>query len=108
MDLFGPRSVTSLYLITPDSKGKSNDSANCEKHIEDVLERYETDDILTSFSTLQQYCKSQRQGTDAYNEFVYLQEELTTKMYRILSKVNTKMSKFYNGTTPWSPQIQTH
>ena len=29
-------------------------------------------------------------------------------MHKIGSKVDTKMSKFYNGTTPWSPQIQTH
>ena len=29
-------------------------------------------------------------------------------MHKIRSEVDSNMSKFYNGTTPWSPQIQTH
>ena len=87
------------------SKVKSNNPANHEIYIEDVLERFKTDDILTSFSTLQQYCESQRQGVDVYDEIVYLHKELTKKMHKIRSEVDIKMSKFYNGTTPWSPQI---
>ena len=37
----------------PVSKVKSNDPANCEKYIEDVLVQFEADDILLSFGTLQ-------------------------------------------------------
>ena len=29
-------------------------------------------------------------------------------MHQIRSEVDSKLSKFYNGSTPWSPQIQTH
>ena len=29
-------------------------------------------------------------------------------MHKIHSEVDSNISKFYNGTTPWSPQIQTH
>ena len=82
---------------------KSNNPANREKYIEDVLERYETDDIITSFSTLQQYCESQRQSVDVYDKIVYLHKELAKKMHKIRSEVDTKMSKFYDSTTPWSP-----
>ena len=58
-------------FCAPVSKVKSNNPVNCEKHIEDTLERYKTDDILTSFSTLQQYCESQCQGVNVYNKIVY-------------------------------------
>ena len=60
----------------PVSKVKSNDPANREKYIEDILERYKTDDILTSFRTLQQYCESQGQGVDVCDKIVYLHKEL--------------------------------
>ena len=29
-------------------------------------------------------------------------------MHQIRSEVDSKLSKFYNGSTPWSPQRQTH
>ena len=73
-----------------------------------MLERFEAEDILLSFGTLQQYCKSQRQGVDVHKEIVYLHKELSTKVHQIRSEVDSKLSKFYNGSTPWSPKIQTH
>ena len=73
-----------------------------------MLERFEAEDILLSFGTLQQYCESQRQGVDVHEEIVYLHKELSAKMHQIRSEVDSKLSKFYNGSTPWSPQIQTH
>ena len=60
----------------PVSNIKSNDLSNHEKYIEDVLKWYETDDILTNFTTLQQYCEPQRQGIDVYVEIVHLHKEL--------------------------------
>ena len=87
---------------------KYNNPANREKYIEDVLEQFEAEDILLSFGTLQQYCESQRQGVDVHEEIVYLLEKLSTKMHQIRSEVDSKLSKFYNCSTPWSPQIQTH
>ena len=36
---------------------------------------------------------------------IYLHKELAAKMYKIRSKVDTKMSKFYDGNIPWSPLI---
>ena len=63
---------------------------------------------MLSFDTLKQYCESQRQGIDVHEEIVHLHEELSTKMHQIRSEVDAKLSKFYNGSTPWSPQIQTH
>ena len=39
-------------LRAPISKVKSNDPVNREKYVEQVLERYETDDILTIFRAL--------------------------------------------------------
>ena len=87
---------------------KSNDPANREKYIEDVLVQFEAQDIMLSFDTLKQYCKSQLQGVDVHEEIVYLYEELSTKMHQIRSEVDAKLSKFYNGSTPWSPQIQTY
>ena len=90
-------------FCVPVSKVKSNDPANCEKHIEDVIERYETDGILLSFCTLQQYCTFQRQGVNIYDKIVHLHEDLAKKMHKIRSEVDSKMSKFYNGTIPWSP-----
>ena len=48
----------------PVSEVKSNDPANREKYIEDVLLRFESEDIMLSFATLQQFCESQRQGVD--------------------------------------------
>ena len=101
--MFGHRPQRIFHA--PVSKVKSINPANREKYIEYVLDRYETDEILLSFRTLQQYCESQRQGVDVYNEIVYLHEELAKKMKKIRSKVDSKMSKFYNSTTPWSPQI---
>ena len=77
-------------------------------HIEDVLVRYETNGIILSFRTLQQYCESQRQGVDVYTKIVYLHKELAGKMHKIHSEVGSKMSKLYNGTTSRSPQIQTY
>ena len=68
-------------FCAPVSKVKSNNPANCEKYIEDVLEQFEAEDILLSFETLQQYCKSQRQGADVHEEIVYIHEELSTKMH---------------------------
>ena len=82
----------------PVSKVKSNDPANREEYIEDVLERYKTDVILLNFVTLQQYCTSQRQGVDVHEEIVYLHKELAEMMHKIRSEVDTKMS------TPWSPR----
>ena len=87
----------------PVSKVKSNDPANREKYIEDVLLRFESEDIMLSFATLQQYCESQRQGVDVQEEIEYLHEELSTKMHNIRSDVDSNLSKFYNGSTPWSP-----
>ena len=92
----------------PVSKVKSNDPVNREKYIEDVLLRFESEDIMLSFATLQQFCESQRQGVDVQQEIEYLHEELSTKMHKIRSDVDSNLSKFYNGSTPWSPQIQTH
>ena len=63
---------------------------------------------MLSFDTLKQYCESQRQGIDVHDEIAYLHEELSTKMHKIRSKVDSMLSKFFNGSTPWSPQIQTH
>ena len=63
---------------------------------------------MLSFGTLPQYCESQHQGVDVHEEILYLHEELSTKMHQISSEVNSKLSKFYNSSTPWSPQIQTH
>ena len=82
------------------SKVKSTDSANREKNIEDVLERFEAEDILLSFGTLQKYYESQRQGVDVHEKIVYLHEQLSTKMHQIRSEVDSKLSKFYNGSTP--------
>ena len=104
--MFGHRPQQILHA--PISKVKSNDPANREKHIEDVLERYETNDILLNFVTLQQYYESQCQRVDIHEEIIYLHEELAVKIHKIHSEVDTKMLKFYNDTTPWSPQIQTH
>ena len=84
----------------PVSKVKSNDPANREKYIEDVLVQFEADAILLSFGTLQQYCESQRQGVDVHEEIVYLHKEFSTKMHQIRSEVDSKLSKFYNGSTP--------
>ena len=92
----------------PVSKVKSNDPAKREKYIEDVLLRFKAEDIMLSFATLQQYCWSQRQGVDVHEEIVHLHEELSTKMHQIRSEVDSKLSKFYNGSTPWSPQIPMH
>ena len=47
-------------------------------------------------------------GVDVYNKIVYFHKELAEKMHKIHSEVDSNISKFYNGTTPWSPQIQTH
>ena len=85
------------------SKVKSQNPANREKYIEDVLEQFEAENVLLSFGTLQQYCESQRQGVDVHEEIVYVHEELSTKMHQIRSEVDLKLSKFYNGSTPWSP-----
>ena len=87
----------------PVSNVKSNDPANWEKHIESVLERYETEDILLSFGTLQNYCESQCQGVDVHKKIVYSHNESSAKMHQIWSEVDSKLSKFYNGSTPWSP-----
>ena len=87
------------------SKVKSNDPTNREKYIEDVLVQFEAQDIMLSFDTLKQYCESQQQGFDVHNEIVYLHKELSTKIHQIRSEVDAKLSKFYNGSTPWSPQI---
>ena len=92
-----------IIFRAPVSKVKSNDPANQEKYIEDVLERFEAEDILLSFGTLQQYCESQRQGMEVHEEIVYMHEELSTKMHQIRSEVDSKLSKFYNCSTPWSP-----
>ena len=92
----------------PVSKVKSNNPTNREKYIEDVLEQFEAEEILLSFGTLQQYYESQKQGVDVNKEIMYLHEELSTKMHQIRSTVDSKLSKFYNSFTPWSPQIQTH
>ena len=92
----------------PVSKVKSNDPANRDKYIEEVLVQFEAQDIMLSFDTLKQYYESQRQGVDVHDEIVYLHEELSTKMHQIRSEVVSKLSKIYNGSTPWSPQIQTH
>ena len=92
----------------PVSKVKSNDPTNREKYIEDVLVQFEAEDILLSFGTLQQYCESQRQGVDVHDEIVYLHEESSTKLHQIRSEIDSRLSKFYNGSTPWSPQIQDH
>ena len=56
--MFGHR--PKRFFCAPVSKVKSNDPANREKYIEDVLERFEVEDKLLSFGTLQQYCESQR------------------------------------------------
>ena len=85
------------------SKVKSNDPANREKYIEDVLVQFEAQDIMLRFDTLKQYYESQRQGIDVHDEIVYLHKELSTKMYQIRSAVDAKLSKFYNDSTPWSP-----
>ena len=86
------------------SKVKSNDPTNREKYIEDVLVQFEAQDIMLSFDTLKQYCESQRQGIDVHDEIAYLHKELSTKMHQIRSAVDAKLSKFYNGSTPWSHQ----
>ena len=90
----------------PVSKVKSNDPTNHKKYVENVLERYETDDILLSFAALQQFYTSQRKRVDVHEEIVYLHAEFAEKMHKIRSEVYTKMSKFYNGTTPWSPRYR--
>ena len=74
----------------------------------EVLVQFKAQDIMLSFDTLKQYCESQRQGIDVHDEIVYLHEELSTKIHKIRSGVDSQLSKFYNGSTPWSPQIQTH
>ena len=76
----------------PVSKVKSNDPANREKYIEEVLVQFEAQDIMLSFDTLKQYCESQRQGIDVHDEIVYLHEELSTKMHQICSAVDAKLS----------------
>ena len=52
----------------------------------------------------------QRQRVAVYDKIVYLHKELAEKMHKIgsESEVDSKMSTFYNGTTLWSPQIQTY
>ena len=63
-----------FWFCAPVSKVKSNDPANQEKYIEDVLEQFEAEEILLSFGTLQQYYESQRQGVNVHEEIVYLHE----------------------------------
>ena len=41
-------------------------------------------------------------------KIVYVHKEFAEKMHKIRSEVDSNISKFYNGTTPWPPQIQTH
>ena len=53
-------------------QGETNDPANREKHIEDVVEQFEAEDILLRFGIFQRYCESQRQGVDVNEEIVYL------------------------------------
>ena len=90
-------------FCAPVSKVKSNDPAKCEKYIENVLVQYETNGILLSFCTLQQYCESQQQGVDVYNEIVYNHKKIAEKMHKIRSEVDSNICKFYNSTTPQSP-----
>ena len=104
--LFGHR--LQRIFRAPVSKVKSNDPANRDKYIEEVLVQFEAQDIMLSFDTLKQFCESHRQGIDVHDEIVYLHAELSTKMHKIKSEVDSKLSKFFNGNTPWSPQIQTH
>ena len=95
--MFGHCPQQTIWASVP--KVKSNDPANHEKYLEQVLERYKTNNILTSFRTLQQYCMSHCQGTNIYDKIVYLHKELAEKMYKIWSEIDKKMCKFYNIST---------
>ena len=96
--MFGHR--LQQIFCAPVSKVKSSEPANQEKYIESVLERFKSDNIFLSFGTLQQYCESQYQGVDVHEKIVYLHEELAAKMQKVRSEVDTKLLKFYNGSTP--------
>ena len=78
------------------------------EHIATVLEKFESEGVFLSFKTLVQYCDYQRNGVDVIEEIEHLHEELAAKMENICSEVDSNLSKFFTGTTDWSPQIQVH
>ena len=48
----------------------------------------------------------QRDGIDVREEIVYLHEQISLKTFKIRKQIDKEMSKFYNGTIPWSPELQ--
>ena len=39
-------------------------------------------------------------------EIVYLHEQISLKTFKIRKQIDKEMSKVYNGTIPWSPELQ--
>ena len=71
-----------------------------------MLEKYELEGINEDFFNLKQFIVSQREDIDVREEIVFLHEQISLKIFKIRKQIDKEMSKFYNGTIPWSPELQ--
>ena len=70
-----------------------------------MLEKYELEGINEDFFNLKQFIVSQPAGIDMREEIVFLHEQISLKTFKIRKQIDKEMSKFYNGTIPWSPEL---
>ena len=87
---------------------KSNDPNIRERYIQGYLEKYEHEDVINGYQTLASFCEQTQEVNDVQDKVIRLIKFLAKKIHKIKMEVDKYLAQFFNGSVPWSPQIQVH
>lgn len=87
---------------------KSNDPVIREKYIQKCLDKYELENLINNYQTLESFYEETREGDDIRDKVIHIHKSVAEKIQKIKMEVDESFAQFFNSSAPWSPQIQDH